>query len=87
MNKGGRTYETNPACSALHIYRSRKEPRRAAGGVFSALSYPHPCDTRDACCTMFAMSGCLFQGGTYVLRNKQPNGLPCRIIHPIIEGG
>ena len=29
----------------------------------------------------------LFQGGTYVLRNKQPNGLPCRIIHPIIEGG
>ena len=27
MNKGGRTYETNLACCALHIYRSRKEPR------------------------------------------------------------
>ena len=36
---------------------------------------------------MFAMSGRLFQGGTYVLRNKQLNGLPCRIVHPIIEGG
>jgi len=37
--------------------------------------------------TMFAMSGRLFQGGTYVLRNKQPNGLPCRIVHPFIKGG
>ena len=66
---------------------AEKEPRRAAGGVFSALSYPHPCDTRDACCTMFAMSGCLFQGGTYVLRNKQPNGLPMSHYTSDIEGG
>ena len=36
---------------------------------------------------MFAMSGRLFQGGNYVLRNKQPYGLPCRIVHPFIKGG
>ena len=87
MNKGGRTYETNLACCALHIYRSRKEPRWVAGGVFSALSCPHPCDIWGTRCTMFAMSGRLFQGGNYVLRNKQPYGLPCRIVHPFIKGG
>lgn len=27
INKGGRAYETNLACCALHICRSRKEPR------------------------------------------------------------
>lgn len=36
---------------------------------------------------MFAMSGRLFRGGNYVLRNKQPYELPCRIVHPFIKGG
>jgi len=33
------------------------------------------------------MNGRLFQEDFYVLRDKQPHGLPCSTIHQTIKGG
>ena len=73
--------EKRSAGGALRIYKSRKEPLPSGGGIFSALSCPHPCYSRDKCGIMWAMNGRLFQGGYYVFRNKQSNGLPRSTIY------
>ena len=51
------------ASGALRIYKSRKEPLPSGGGIFSAVSEPHPCTGGKACGIMGAMNGRLFRGG------------------------
>ena len=58
------------ACGSLRVFKSRKEPLPSVGGIFSALSCPHPCGERGLRGIMGAMNGRLFQGGKDVPGNK-----------------
>ena len=75
------------AAGALRVFKSRKEPLPSGGGIFSAVSEPHPCTGRENCGILWAMNGRLFQGGEDVPGNKQPYGLPRRPVYTTFKGG